>query len=545
MPDQVVPLRSQPGIKRDGTRFEGDFYVDGQWVRFQRGLPRKIGGYTAINHYANGIVRQFHTQALNNNIYTHMGTGYGVQRMTIDTLGTTGGPIDRTPATYTQNDDNTWQFDALYDAAGSSTVLLAHATPSVMDISTSVDMPVYIGDIYSTSVLTPLLDTATVPFAPITASGGIVVLHPYLFVFDANGRVRWSDVNDPNNFTTGDAGDAFPTSSKIIKGLPLRGGGQSPAGILWTLDSLIRVTYTGGSNVFSFDTVTASTSVLAVNSIIEYDGIYFWVGMDRFLMYNGVVREVENNLNINDFFDNLNSEYANKIFAYKVPRFGEIWWCYPRGSATECSHAVIYNVRENTWYDTELPNGGRSAGIYAQVFHSPIMAGVDPILPPAAATRITEASDTRVTDAAGIDVRITDTGYNNYRIWRHEYGVDEVDGPLVTAVQSYFETGDISFTIAQNPVNRGMVIKAIEPDFVQTGDMTVQIHGRVNARSEEVNGPILTFPPAPAAPADQIMFFKEQRRELRVRFESNVAGGDYQMGQILMHIDTGDGRMRS
>ena len=45
MPTTPLIIRSQPGIKRDGTQFEGDFYVDGQWVRFQRGLPRKIGGY--------------------------------------------------------------------------------------------------------------------------------------------------------------------------------------------------------------------------------------------------------------------------------------------------------------------------------------------------------------------------------------------------------------------------------------------------------------------------------------------------------------------
>ena len=33
---------------------------------------------------------------------------------------------------------------------------------------------------------------------------------------------------------------------------------------------------------------------------------------------------------------------------------------------------------------------------------------------------------------------------------------------------------------------------------------------------------------------------KEQRRELRVRFESNAVGGDYQMGQIIGHVDSGD-----
>ena len=43
-----VILRSKPGIKRDGTRYEGDFYVDGEWCRFQRGLPRKIGGYQSV-----------------------------------------------------------------------------------------------------------------------------------------------------------------------------------------------------------------------------------------------------------------------------------------------------------------------------------------------------------------------------------------------------------------------------------------------------------------------------------------------------------------
>lgn len=30
MPDNVVQIRSLPGIKRDGTRLEGDQYVDGQ-----------------------------------------------------------------------------------------------------------------------------------------------------------------------------------------------------------------------------------------------------------------------------------------------------------------------------------------------------------------------------------------------------------------------------------------------------------------------------------------------------------------------------------
>lgn len=535
MASTIVQIRSQPGIKRDGTRFEGDFYVDGQWVRFQRGLPRKMGGYRQISNFITGIVRQFHTQALDGFVYTHVGHSEGVQRLTIDSLGNSSAPIDRTPVGYAPTPESMWQFDAMFDGAGGGEVLIAHSSQSATDISSGVNLPAYIGDIYGTGILTQIPTPGV--------CGGIVVLHPYLFMFCKNGYIKWSDANDPINFTSGDAGDAFIASSKIVKGLPLRGGGQSPAGIFWTLDSVIRATYTGGPGVFQFDTITASSSILAANSVIEYDGIYFWIGLDRFLLYNGVVREVENNMNINHFFEGLNAAYANKVFAYKVPRFGEIWWCYPRGDATECTHAVIYNVRENTWYDTELPNGGRSAGIYAQVFYSPLLSGVAPILPPPGEERITEASDDRITEDA--EFRVTDTGPTQYKIWRHEFGVNEIDGSSLSAIESYFETGDISMLVAQQPRNRAMRVEMIEPDFVQSGDMQVQVTGRINARAPEVTSEVRTFPAQPNEVYEQQVFFKEQRRELRFRFSSNTVDGDYQMGQVLAHIDAGDGRYQS
>ena len=530
-----VNVKSQPGIKRDGTKFEGNFYVDGQWVRFQRGLPRKIGGYRQISNFINGIVRQFHTQALNNFVYTHVGHSDGVQRFTLDGNGNASAPIDRTPVGYSPTPEMMWQFDAMFDGAGSKTVLIAHGTETATDISSGTNLPAYIGDIYTTDQLTQIPTPGV--------CGGIVVLHPYLFMFCKNGYVKWSDTNDPTNFTTGEAGDAFITSSKLVRALPLRGGGNNPAGLFWSLDSLIRCYYTGGDDVFAFDTITASTSILSANSVIEYDGIYFWIGQDRFLLYNGVVRELENNLNINYFFDGLNRAYANKVFAYKVPRFGEIWWCYPRGDATECTHAVIYNVRENTWYDTELPNGGRSAGIYAQVFQSPLLSGVEPILPPPGDERITEASDNRITEEA--DFRVTDTGYTFYKIWRHEYGVNAIDGASLNAIESYFETGDISLLTMDQPKNRAIRVEMIEPDFVQTGDMQVRITGRINARAPEVPGPVKTFPDNPTEPYEQQVFFKEQRRELRFRFTSNTVDGDYQMGQVIAHIEPADGRYQS
>ncbi|MFK5165267.1 hypothetical protein, partial [Propionibacterium freudenreichii] len=53
----VYTLSVQPGIKRDGTKFETREYSDGTWCRFQRGVPKKMGGYRTLFTSLNGIAR--------------------------------------------------------------------------------------------------------------------------------------------------------------------------------------------------------------------------------------------------------------------------------------------------------------------------------------------------------------------------------------------------------------------------------------------------------------------------------------------------------
>ena len=57
MTANVISLNIKPGIQRDGTEFDAPCYVNGQWVRFQRGRPRKMGGYKGIFQNASGISR--------------------------------------------------------------------------------------------------------------------------------------------------------------------------------------------------------------------------------------------------------------------------------------------------------------------------------------------------------------------------------------------------------------------------------------------------------------------------------------------------------
>lgn len=604
MPTQI--LRSQPGIKRDGTKFDGEFYTDGQWVRFQRGLPRKIGGYRSISKYLTEISRGFMSFTQQLLQYCHSGGPSTLERFTIDasknaslvsnrtpvavaatgTVTLTGGAAGSvngitvngvqimsgavsfttdlattaaavatninlhvsvpnynatsvgpvititavtangttngyavvpsvTTITATSTDmaggsdalvasaANRWMFQSEYDSSTTYNSLLAHVAPNGNCLCNDIGGQIFYGDILGTAPLKSI----KIPSGA-NATGGIVALHPYLFYYGTAGIIGWSVAGEPTNLTGAGSGIARVWGQKIVKGMPLRAGsGSAPAGIFWAYDAVIRATFTGGSTVFQFDTIATDTSIMSADSVVDYDGVFYWAGVDRFLMFNGVVRDVPNQLNINYFLDGLNPHQHSKVFAFKVPRYGEIWWCYPRGDATECTHAVIYNVRENTWYDTALPESGRSAGGFNNTFAAPIL----------------------------VDAVPTPSGY---RTWVHEQGVDMIDGTLAEPVQSYFETADLS-PVAQGS-NEYLRISIIEPDFVQNGPMTVQVTGRANARAPEVYSSIFTFPDQASQPYEQIVMLKEQRRELRLRFESNALYGDYQMGQIIGHLETGD-----
>ena len=499
----AIILRSKPGIKRDGTRYDGDYYTDGQWVRMQRGLPRKMGGYRSVNRYLGEVSRGFTSTTRQQLQFCHTGGATKLYGFTLDSGKNSSAIYDRTPAGLTTSDLNRWMFSYAYDPSATGTALFAHVAPNGSCACNDAGGQIFYGDAFGTGALSAV----SLP-AGANATGGITMLHPYLFYYGSDGVVGWSVAGTPTDLSGSGSGIARVWGQKIIKGMPLRAGaGSAPAGLFWAYDAVIRAAFTGGSTVFQFDTIATDTSVMSADSIIEYDGVFFWAGVDRFLMFNGVVRDVPNQLNINYFLDGLNNNQRSKVFGFKVPRYGEIWWCYPRGDATECTHAIIYNVREQTWYDTELPASGRASGQFNNGFAAPLLTDCVPT-------------------ASG------------YRVWIHEQGVDEIDGQNVRPVQSYFETADLS-ALPQGR-NEYLRISELEPDFVQSGDMTVVVTGRANARAPEVISRTFTFPDQPQTPHEQIVMLKEQRRELRVKFESNTVGGDYQMGQIIGHLDTGD-----
>ena len=668
MTSKVVSMEIPAGIQRDGTVFDSPCYVDGKWVRFQRGRPRKIGGYDGIFLNATGVSRGMAMTAINGFNYVVSGYNNGLQQWVTNSSGGIGsGPYNYILNNFTASDDNLWQFDIAYDSTGNNTNnLVAHPGQNLRFITSSVNTPVlygtfpgsfgyltgvtitgtagqfscsassvtftvnqqltisgtfggtgsisgytdpttyfiiatngsttftlsatYGGTAITTTAGTPtgltytaapslskvglftavgttassttftlsaanvrvgagqsitgtgipagttvvsvtgtavLMSAAATGSATITAtfdnniavSGGCVVIHPYLFIYGNNGLIQNSSAGDFANWVSPDANATNVATGKIVKGLPIRGGSTSPSGLFWAADALIRVSFqpssSGGVNYYwAYDLVSSQTSIMSSNSVIEYDGIFYWCGVDRFLAYNGVVQEIPNKYNENYFFDNLNYAQRQKVWATKVPRYGEIWWFYPKGDATECTDAIIYNTREKVFYDAGQALGARrSAGVFSEVFPKPIWAGNE-------------------VNSAG-----------TYTLWQHETGYDQIYLTNVDAIQSYFETysvgtlGGLVGTQQQPGDNLWTRIERIEPDFVQTGDMTVVVTGEGYADDVAVDSAPYTF-----SPNTLKIDMREQRREMRLRFESNTYNGTYQTGRVLLSLTTGDVR---
>jgi hypothetical protein len=94
MTAKVIQLQVKAGIQRDGTNFAAQTYIDGEWVRFQNNLPRKMGGYRAIFLDGSGISRGMTMTSENGINYVVSGYNLGLQQWYTDNDDGVGfGPV--------------------------------------------------------------------------------------------------------------------------------------------------------------------------------------------------------------------------------------------------------------------------------------------------------------------------------------------------------------------------------------------------------------------------------------------------------------------
>lgn len=569
---ETTVLPSLPGVRRDGTSTDSDYYSEAQWCRFIKSKPRKMGGFQEISpNFSGPIYNGFLWSRQFTNLCCAFSTS-GVEICTTDQNGVGSDVQAITPAAYAPNSTVLWSYDYLYDDASGAdaTLLLAAPTQTLQNMDDPTLVPVYVTPLNNPAAMTAIADVNA------KCSGGVFCTQPYTVLLGNDGNVTWSDINSPQNFTTGDAGSDRVTGTKIVVGLPLRTGNASGA-LLWSLDSVLRMDWVGGAAIFKFSHISTESSILSQRCVIEVDSKWFWIGIDRFMVTNGSqVEELPNEMNLQWFFDNLNFVHRQKVFAMKVPRFGEIWWHFPKGSSEECNHAIIFNYRLKTWYDTAVERG---YGYSPATFRYPLMMSNRPnnlevltVSVTSGALGVDQYLQGVTSGAQGVVLSITGTGPYQvkivrtndknftiegvtgtgvtgsvtniralYSVYAHERGYDANANGVITAIPASFSTCDFGMPTggpglnAQGGGDFNTRITRIEPDFNMSGNMTVQVLSRKWAQFEDVASNLYTFTPETGK-----IDLREQAREFRLKFESNSLGGFFEGGKTLVHLEQGD-----
>ena len=514
---------------------------------------------------------------------------------------------------------NDWQFDALFNPTTTQLNLLAHPGKNLTNIDNGVVSQVLIGNVApesgNTWFFSGLSDSEgqNPTYKPISVSGGVCVLYPFIFVYGTAGFIANNNVSsvyaDQTLYDWNGplANQTNVSSSKIVKGMTMRGGTNAPSGLFWATDSLIRVSFTPANApiYWSYDIVSSQISIMSSSGIVEMDGIYFWMGVDRFYLYNGGVKVLPNDKNVNYLFDNINYAQRQKVWATKIPRYNEIWFFYPRGTSEECNDAIIYNTKDQIWYDAGMAEGAqRSCGYTTEIFPTPIWADwntnvvftppniiidTPATLPPYAdnqfyidgnqtnkfspgdyisfsnvpgdtvylvtnsvniynttigtpgVTLVTCSSAFLNTITIGSVVYVANGGYT---LWQHEFGTNRVDDSGEFAIYSSITTGDISW-IGGTP----------------SGDNLQGINRRMHIRRLEPNflqaGEMaLTilgkkFAGSAATEDSGPYYFNQdtgkidlrvEHRLIRLKFTSNELNGNYEMGRNIITAEYGDER---
>lgn len=218
--------------------------------------------------------------------------------------------------------------------------------------------------------------------------------------------IRWSNQEDPYTWTpaiTNQAGSVrLSHGSQIITAVQAR-----QEIIVFTDTSLYSLQYVGPPFVWSSQLLGDNISIVGPNAATLASGVVYWMGVDKFYMYDGRVQTLNCDLR-RYIFNDFNALQPQQVYCGTNEGFNEIWWFYCSKTSSVIDRYVIYNYMEKVWY---YGNMSRTAWLDSGLLALPIAAT-----------------------------------YSN-RIVQHEDGVDDVETGTPVAIpasisSSEFDIGD-------------------------------------------------------------------------------------------------------
>lgn len=522
-----VPFLYKPGIQRDGTDFQDEYCIDGQWIRFVGGKIKKMNGQQEL------VVQGVNPNILNNTIYLDAQYCQGNRLFFANQYQIRWGLVNNqynitniaTLLTIANSPETTWQSVRFIRDQVACIAFLK--TGNANNMSNENGGLLYWKQLTDNENLI----NADIGGVANIASGGILYSNPCLYLYGNNGTIVRSRTNDPLNFEGEDSGVYNISADKLIFGANIRGGSNAPSLLFWTANSVIYLTNVADGNLpvdFQKEVITNNSSLMSSRAIIQYDSLFFWLGTDRVFVYNGIVDSVPNTVNLEYFFDNVDLNKRQKIFGYKIARYGELRWAYPEKAYSDnpdigCTRELVYNVRENSWYDTVIQRD------CAVVF---------------------ETTGDIFSYGDACSNYPLNLGNSYKRIWKHEVGSTEIRNGLNVNIPSFFTTPFYGF-VTFNPSKSGtafdkyIVLDQIEPDFptsytrTEADELVITVSYKKYAGTTLINTDPIVFKLAnlPEAPNVGKIDFRVQGRFINITFSCNYP---YNVGTVLLNFREGD-----
>lgn len=178
--------------------------------------------------------------------------------------------------------------------------------------------------------------------------------------------VRWSDQNDPFQWTpsiTNQSGEyRLSHGSQIMQAVQTR-----QETLIFTDSALYSMQYQGPPYVWGFQLLMDNISIMSPQSAYTVNGVTYWMGIDKFYMYNGTVATLP--CTVKQYvFEDMNYSQAFQFFVGGNSGYNEVWWFYcsayeqdTEGNAildsggvpipnVNINKYVVYNYLDNVWY---------------------------------------------------------------------------------------------------------------------------------------------------------------------------------------------------
>ena len=213
--------------------------------------------------------------------------------------------------------------------------------------------------------------------------------------------VRWSDQESLTNWTpaaTNQAGSVqLSHGSSIITAIQTR-----QEILVWTDSAIYSMQYIGPPVVWSSQLMGDNISILGQNAAAQASGVVYWMGVDKFYMYDGRLQTLSCDLR-RYIYQDINLEQSQQVFASTNEGFNEVWWFYCAAGSVEINRYVVYNYLEKVWYYGTM---GRTAWLDSGLRDYPIAATY------------------------------------NYNLVNQEYGLDNNETGTPTGIEAYISSSE-------------------------------------------------------------------------------------------------------